>query len=69
MRMCGGLQGGACFGLMVGLLMAAPHLITYAVQPIPASLIGTWIVGGLLEAVLAGVIVASIYQPDMDKAT
>jgi len=64
MRMCGGLQGGACFGLMVGLMMAGPHLITYAVQPIPTSLIGMWIAGGLLEAVLAGLIVAHIYKHD-----
>ncbi|MDX8410433.1 MAG: hypothetical protein R8K46_00975 [Mariprofundaceae bacterium] len=60
-RICGGICGGAGYGLMVGLLMSAPHLIMYAVQPVPGSLVAMWIAGGLLEAVLAGIIVAAIY--------
>jgi len=65
-RMCGGIQGGACFGLTVSLLMAGPQLITYAVQPIPASLIATWVAGGIVETVLAGMIVACIYKPEQE---
>ena len=64
-RMCNGIQGGVCFGLLVGLLMSAPQIITYVVQPIPADLLLKWLVGGMLEAVLMGVIVALIYKPQI----
>jgi len=65
-RMCAGIQGGVCFGLMAGLLLSAPQIINYAVQPIPADLLIKWLAGGMLEAVLMGVIVALIYKPQAE---
>ncbi|GAV20995.1 hypothetical protein MMIC_P1974 [Mariprofundus micogutta] len=63
-RTCGGIGGGACYGLIVGLLMVSPQLITYAVQPVPGSLVATWMIGGLIELILAGMLVAAIYRHD-----
>jgi len=54
---------GSAYGLFVGLLFCSPTLITYAVQPIPAGIIGTWIVGDLVKFVLAGAILGAVYQP------
>jgi hypothetical protein len=39
---------GTVFGFLGGLLLCSLTLITYAVQPIPAGIIGTWIVGDLI---------------------
>jgi len=57
-----GLVEGARFGLLLGLLLSAPSLIFFAVMQLPGSLIVKWIVGGLIEFVLAGTILAATYS-------
>ena len=52
------LAVGARYGLLVGLLMSSTSLIFYAVMPLPLNLVLAWIGGGIVEIVLAGVVLA-----------
>ena len=56
-----GLVEGARFGLLLGILMSAPSLIFFAVMQFPGDLIVKWIIGGLLELVVAGMLLATVY--------
>ena len=58
------IKDGASYGLLIGLLMSAASLIYYAVLPIPFELLLWWVVGGIVESVLAGIIFALIYKRD-----
>ena len=58
-----GIAEGARYGWWIGLLLAAPNLIMYAVQPLPALLVMGWSVGGLIEGTLGGMVLAAIYRP------
>jgi hypothetical protein len=58
-----GVMEGVRYGALIGLLFIGPNLIFYAVQPLPAVLVVYWCIGGLLELILAGAILASIYKP------
>lgn len=58
-----GLAEGVRYGLLIGLLFIGPDMIFYAVQPLPAKLIVDWSIGGLLEMIIGGAIVAAIYRP------
>ena len=51
------------YGILIGLLFVGNNLIMYAVQPLPAKLVIIWIVGGIIEAAIAGLILAAIYRP------
>jgi hypothetical protein len=58
-----GIAEGARYGWWIGLLLAAPNLVMYAVQPLPPLLVIGWSVGGLIEGTLAGMVLAAIYRP------
>lgn len=58
-----GIWEGARYGWWIGLLLAAPNLVMYAVQPLPPLLIVGWSIGGLIEWSLAGMVLAAIYRP------
>lgn len=58
-----GLMEGVRYGILIGLLFIGPNLIFYAVQPLPVNLVVYWCIGGLVETIIAGVILASIYKP------
>lgn len=58
-----GIGEGVRFGLLIGLLFAPGHLIMYAVQPLPAQLVGTWIVAGIAEMVGIGIVLSKLYRP------
>ncbi|MBM2830598.1 MAG: hypothetical protein HW411_1388 [Gammaproteobacteria bacterium] len=58
-----GPMEGVRYGILIGLLAIAPNLIFYAVQPLPGILVVYWCIGGLVETIIAGVILASIYKP------
>ncbi|MBI4005365.1 MAG: hypothetical protein HY356_01745 [Gammaproteobacteria bacterium] len=58
-----GLMEGVRYGILIGLLFIGPDLVFYAVQPLPAGLVVYWCIGGLIEMIIAGVILASIYRP------
>ena len=57
-----GLAEGARYGLLIGVLLSAPSLIFFAVMQFPGDLVVKWIVGGLVELVLAGMILTTVYS-------
>ena len=57
-----GTAEGARFGFLIGLLLSGPSLIFYAVMQFPGDLVVKWFAGGLLELVLVGVLLASVYE-------
>ena len=59
----------ACiYGVFMGLFSQANTLITYAVQPFPASLAVKWFVAGVAQGVLMGLIVYFVYKPKPAEA-
>ncbi len=58
----GGIAEGAIYGLLVATLFIGTNLIMYAVAPYPLSMVINWIIGGTLQLILAGIIVAFIYR-------
>jgi hypothetical protein len=59
----GGARTGATLGLLVGLVYAGPHLISFAVQPLTFKILCGWIVGAVIQFAIAGAIVGAIYKP------
>lgn len=57
-----GLLEGVRYGIYITILLTGPHLIMYAVQPIPANLQFYWFIGGFVELVVAGMLVSLIYK-------
>ena len=57
-----GIGEGVRYGIIMGLLFTAPSLIMYAVAPYPKRLVASWIVGGFVEMIIAGIILAAIYR-------
>jgi len=53
------LGSGLSFGLVVGLFMASPFLINYAVTPYPLSLVISWMGGSVVEFFLVGGLLAA----------
>src|SRR4029078_12763273 len=54
---------GALLGLLVGLVYAGPHLISFAVQPLTFKILCGWIAGGVSQFTVAGAIVGSFSKP------
>jgi hypothetical protein len=63
-----GVAAGVGLGLMVALISIGGELITFAVQPLTARILGLWIVGGLIEFAIAGAIIGAIYKPARSAA-
>jgi hypothetical protein len=59
----GGAGAGALLGLLVGLVYAGPHLISFAVQPLTFKILCGWIAGAVIQFTIAGAIVGAIYKP------
>ena len=59
----GGAGAGATLGVLVGLVYAGPHLISFAVQPLTVKILGGWIAGAVIQFAIAGAIVGAIYKP------
>jgi hypothetical protein len=54
---------GPCAWLgLVALVYQGPHLITFAVQPITTKILCGWIVGSLIQFVVASAIIGTIYK-------
>ncbi len=58
-----GIGEGARFGLWVGLLLSAGHLMWYAVQPVNVLLAVFWVLGSLVEMLAAGILLAGFSRP------
>ena len=54
---------GAMLGLLVGLVYAGPHLISFAVQPLTFKILCGWIAGAVIQFAIAGAVVGAIYRP------
>jgi len=54
---------GAMLGLLVGLVYAGPHLISFAVQPLTFKILIGWVAGAVIQFTIAGAIVGAIYKP------
>jgi hypothetical protein len=50
-------------GILVGLVYAGPHLISFAVQPLTFKILCGWIAGAVIQFTIAGAIVGAIYKP------
>ena len=59
-----GAGAGATLGILVGLVYAGPHLISFAVQPLTVKILSGWIVGAVIQFAIAGAIVGTIYKPN-----
>src|SRR5215831_1525037 len=59
----GRVGAGAVLGLLVGLVYAGPHLISFAVQPLTFKILFGWIAGAVIQFTIAGAIVGTIYKP------
>ena len=58
-----GLMEGARYGLLIGIFFISTNLVFYAVQPLPANIVIYWSIGGLVETIIAGMILAAIARP------
>jgi hypothetical protein len=59
-----GLGEGARFGFYIGLLLGVPMALgSYAMYPLPFTLAMYWLIGGLVEMILAGILASMIYRP------
>jgi len=59
----GGVGATAALGILVGLVYAGPHLISFAVQPLTTKILGGWIVSGVIQFAIAGAIIGAMYKP------
>jgi hypothetical protein len=59
----GGVGSGVKLGVLLAFLGIGEHLIVYAVQPFPGSLLVYWSIGAIIEMIIAGAIVGAIYKP------
>ncbi len=57
-----GIAEGIRYGLLMGVFVAAPNLIWYAVAPYPGIMISKWMFGALIEMTIGGVILSFTYK-------
>ena len=63
----GGAGATATLGILVGLVYAGPHLISFAVQPLTTKILCGWIAGSVIQFAIAGAIIGAIYKPGSVK--
>jgi len=64
----GGAGATTGLGILVGLVYAGPHLISFAVQPLTPKILCGWIVGAVIQFAIAGAIIGAIYKPASSPA-
>ncbi len=57
------LSCGVKYGAMMALFTQANTLITYAVQPITLEIVWKWMVSGVLQGIILGIVVFWVYKP------
>lgn len=57
-----GIMEGVRYGIYIGLLFNAVHLMMYAVAPYPITLVYSWIGATFGEMILAGVVASLVYK-------
>ena len=58
----GGAGASAALGILVGLVYAGAHLISFAVQPLTIKILCGWIAGGVIQFAIAGTIIGAIFS-------
>jgi hypothetical protein len=59
----GHLRCGILYGLFMSLFSQASTFISFAVQPLPRDIAVKWVLSGLVQGMLLGVLVFFIYKP------
>ena len=54
---------GITFGLLMGLFQGIWAIINYVVMPVPGALATKWLLAGVVQCVLLGIVTALIYKP------
>ena len=54
---------GITFGLLMGLAQQVWAIIDHVVMPVPGALAAKWVLAGLIQCVLLGIVTALIYKP------
>lgn len=63
-----GLGQGFRYGLYIGFLTALPRFfVEFAVSPVPASIAVPWLVAGIIESIVLGLLVAGLYKKAESK--
>ncbi len=57
-----GPMEGVRFGLLMGLFCAGHSFIQYSVSPITSTILLGWVLGGLLQCVVGGVLLTLVYK-------
>ena len=58
------LATGITFGLLMGLFQGIWAIINHVVMPVPGALATKWLLAGVVQCVLLGIVTALIYKPD-----
>ncbi len=59
-----GICEGFRFGIIIGLFMSVTAMLNqYVVYPVPFSMVIQWLIYGLIQFILAGIVVSLIYKP------
>ena len=59
-----GIMEGLRFGVVIGLFMNVVGMFSqYAMYPIPFSLTIQWLLYGMAEFIIAGIVAAAVYRP------
>ncbi len=56
------------FGLLMGIFQQTWAIILFVVLPMPAELAVKWFFGGLVQAVLLGIVTSLVYKPPQPSA-
>jgi hypothetical protein len=55
---------GITFGLLMGLFQGIWAIINHVVMPVPGALATKWLLAGVVQCVLLGIVTALIYKPE-----
>ena len=58
-----GIQCAIALGVFMGLFYSGSAVIQNSVQPLPAGLMMKWILGGILQSVLVGIVLFLVHKP------
>jgi hypothetical protein len=59
----GCLRCAAIYGSMMGLFFQASSFITHAVSPLPSDIMAKWVVSGIVQMTVMGLLLFFVYKP------
>jgi hypothetical protein len=63
-----GMGAAVSFGLLMGLFQQTWAIILFVVMPLPGELAVKWFLGGLVQAVLLGIVTSLVYKLEPPSA-